>query len=128
MNPVSEMHLEFPFKRHVIASDSLYYHNSSKLIGFRFTEKYANVPRNMAHISHCGNKSRLLKIHLIAFDYGTKSNYLKIHVLRFLEGHTVGMKYLAFLIFVCPHLSGILTYILTDQNIRYKIMNNFYES
>lgn len=39
------MHLESLFKRHVIASDSLYYHNSSKLIGFRFMEKYANLQR-----------------------------------------------------------------------------------
>lgn len=43
MNTSSEMHLESLFKRHVIASDSLYYHNSSKLIGFRFMEKYANL-------------------------------------------------------------------------------------
>lgn len=45
MNTSSEMHLESLFKRHVIASDSLYYHNSSKLIGFRFMEKYANLQR-----------------------------------------------------------------------------------
>lgn len=45
MNTGSEMHLESLFKRHVIASDSLYYHNSSKLIGFRFMEKYANLQR-----------------------------------------------------------------------------------
>lgn len=42
-------------KRHVIASDSLYYHNSSKLIGFRFMEKYANAERT-THIPHCGVK------------------------------------------------------------------------
>lgn len=76
-NPVSEMHLEFLVKRHVIASDSLYYHNSSKLIGFRFMEKYANVQGNMTHISLRGNKSSLRRIHLIAFDYWAKCNYLR---------------------------------------------------
>lgn len=45
MNTSSEMQLESLFKRHVIASDSLYYHNSWKLIGFRFMEKYANLQR-----------------------------------------------------------------------------------
>lgn len=45
MNTSSKNRLESLFKRHVIASDSLYYRNSSKLIGFRFMEKYANLQR-----------------------------------------------------------------------------------
>lgn len=36
VNPVSGTLLKLCFKRHVIASDSLYYCNSSKLIGLGF--------------------------------------------------------------------------------------------
>lgn len=45
MNTSSEMHSKSLFKRQVITSDSLYYHNSSKLIGFSFMEKYADLQR-----------------------------------------------------------------------------------
>lgn len=68
MNTVGEMHFESLFKRHVIASDSLYYHNSSELIDFRFMEKYANAQRT-THIPHRGHKSSSQRIRLIEFDY-----------------------------------------------------------
>lgn len=68
MSPASRMRFESLFKRHVIASDSLYYHNSSKLIGFRFMEKYANA-EGATHIPHCGYKSSSQRIPLIEFDY-----------------------------------------------------------
>lgn len=67
-NTISGMQFESLFKRHVIATDSLYYHNSSKLIGFRFMEKYANAQRT-THIPHCGYKSSSQRIRLIEFDY-----------------------------------------------------------
>lgn len=85
MNTVSGMHFESLFKRHVIASDSLYYHNSSKLIGFRFMEKYANAQRT-THIPRCGYKSSSQRIHLIEFDYWTKSNYFRYTFRLFWRG------------------------------------------